>query len=145
MNQSELLTYLTSKYTRVGSPTPQEIIGDIDVTIYTVAAFKVQGDNVTRINVGYMVFDKGQPGETAYWVGREPETGRPQFLIDVEAFIQAKITDGTVHAAFITETNLPLELAQFRAWKVIAGAMTIFEGVFYRQANGQIAFRLEGT
>jgi len=147
MTQTELLTLLQTKYNIVGSPQPAEIIGDIDVKVYTVSAFKLTGDSIARVNVGYTVVNQGQPTEAAYWNGHEPDTTPPRhpFLIDVETFIENKIADGSIEAAFITEYSLSHEIASFEAWRLVTNILKRFNGIMFRQSDGQIGFRLENT
>src|SRR3990167_5296034 len=147
MTQTELLTLLQTKYNIVGSPQPAEIIGGIDVKVYTVSVFKLTGASTARVNVGYTFVNQDQPTEAAYWNGHEPDTAPPRhpFLVEVETFIENKIADGSIEAAFITEYSINHEIAAFEAWRLVTNILKRFNGIMFRQSDGQIGFRLENT
>ena len=143
MNKQELINTLTSTYFSVAAP--ELVTTKNGIKVYNIPVFKVTGDNIDQINVGFMVSAEGEPSEQAFWIGKPPETPRSQFLIDIEAFIQTRIDNGTVEAVFITETSVSHEIASFEAWRLVTNILKRFSGIMFRQSNGQIDFRLENT
>lgn len=146
MNKTELLTDLAGRYSAIGPATKQPS-SEGNINIYQVGCYTVTGDVADRVITSFAVVDEGQPGEVAYWLRHEPgQSVKSQFVKDVEAFIAAKIADGTINAAFIQDYDESREIAVTNAYHIAAGKLTKVEAIIYRDSGtGLIDFRLVGS
>lgn len=119
MDKQGLLDALAAKFTYVG--TPQEVGEAEGIKRYIVGCWDVVGDVAVRTNVGFYVEDEGQPTEAAYWQNREPKpTPTLTWAQEVLNYIQSKIEDDTIEAAFIDSIDVQNETAEGRAYLIQA-------------------------
>ena len=109
MTKQELLQKLSIKFHKIGTPHPQYTSGDPPVPTpdengyqyYLVKVHDSVNDGLRDINIGFWVENEGQGNEVAFWSPSEP---KPEpisgFQQEVTTYIVAKITDGTIEAAF---------------------------------------------
>jgi len=142
MNKAELLAALASKYTSVLKVEGPQITGN--VSWYTANVLDVNGDSARQQNVGFYVYNEGDPGEAAYWNGSEPKptpSGTLTVASQVAAFIAAKIADNTIEGATvenIDETNVTaIVVAQ-----MVGSGDLIEKRLFLDKENGVLRIRV---
>ena len=144
MNKQEFLDALVVKYHKVGQPTLQEARSIPWMNIYTVLVYDLTSGGILPLNVGFAVVDENLPSEAAYWSPEEPgqvPAGR-QFADDVQAFITARIEDGTIEAGWVSRINPVDDTAVAWALRDVSGVLTEVKALLWRAAGGEIDFRL---
>ena len=143
MNKSELLAALAAKFYFVDPPVVVSTTGTIKR--YTSQCFDLLGDALRRVTVDFYVQDEGLPGEIAFWATQEPvNNAATNFHRDCEAYIAAKITDGTIRAGFIVEMDPIREVAVAWGYVVVAGDLNEVK-VLLRRVSGSITHTLVNT
>lgn len=142
MNKTQIIAAITALYDIANPAQLTETIGNVKT--YTLPVWDITGDNIVKSGVGFVVVDEGLPGEVAYYRNAAPNVEN-KFLKDVDTFIAAKILDNTVEAAFVISMDIAHETASFTAYRIAANLLQKFEGIFFREVGGAIAYRLIGT
>jgi hypothetical protein len=138
VNKQDLLNALTAKFHAVGDPRHQFAEGGLKV--YAVMVFELAGDDISRRNIEFVVENEGLGNEAAYWAPEEPETmpAQNQFISDINVYVAARIADGTIEAAFVTEEDLINEKAIAWAYAQVASEWREVKVLLRRDVNGDI-------
>lgn len=143
MNKTELLAALAAKYYAVG--TSALVSTTAGLGRYTVECFDRSGDTLRRASVDYYVQNEGAGNEAAFWNIQPPSAlADVSFQRDCEAYIAAKITDGTIRAAFIVHLDSVRETAV--AWGYRFQSPNLLEvKVLLRRVSGAITHEIINT
>ncbi|MHC4120800.1 MAG: hypothetical protein ACYSWO_25190 [Planctomycetota bacterium] len=146
MTKAELLVLLAGKFVSVSDP--ENISSDRELAEgynhYLVGAWVNTGaDSTVRRNVNFYVFDEGGAQEAAYWQGGDPapEVVIP-FSVQLQAFIDLKISDGTIESAFLTQQAE--NQAEASVWVNNSGTLEKRTVLFDKDGNGDIRYRTLG-
>jgi len=143
MTKAELITALEGKFYKVFTPTLGQTLDNLNY--YLVKVFDKVGDTLRDSNMAFYVEDEGTGSEVAYWSPNEPKpTSTERFEDKLQAYLNAKITDGTVEGAFIVESNAICENAIIKAIKDNAGILEEITLLLDKDAQGDVRYRLIG-
>lgn len=142
MNKSELIAALNSKYYLVFPEVKDTRTYGSNLKYYKAIVFDEDGDSLRRGEVFFYVENEGGGGEVAHWHGAEPKpTPVTTFRDEVDTYIQSKITDGTIDAAFIESVDETKEIAHGKAF-IVAGAKFEEKVVVFDRDSGNIRHRI---
>ena len=138
MDKAQLLAALASAFHAVGDPAKVETSGNI--AFYSVGVFELDGDNMLRRNESFFVENEGQGNELAYWLEKQPVpiANSSRFYRDAKDYLDLKIADGTLEAAFIDEVNEDSERATAFAYLIVASELVEKKAVLWRNASGDV-------
>jgi len=120
MNKTELLQKLSTKFYKVGTPHPQYMTGDPPVPTpdenglqyYLVKVHDLVNDGLRDINIAF--YEDTVTGD-AFWAPSEPKPDPVSgFQQEVAIYIESKITDNTIEAAFPEQIDTVNEAAIFK-------------------------------
>lgn len=118
MNKQGLIDALKVKYYAVNDAEIQEGKTEADITVWGIGVFNKEGEVIKKLNLTFYTEGK-EDTSPAFWGVSEPKptpsTPPPTFTERVEGAIIAKVTDGTIKFAYITQTNETVKKALLTA------------------------------
>ena len=140
MTKQELLNALAQDFYYVAEPKLMDTVGELKV--YQVPLFEQKGDALSQRFGNILVRNEGQPGEEAFWaVAQAKPAPATTFNDDVNAFIAAKIADGTILAAFLEFVDNRNEKASLWAYRLVTTQVHEIK-VLLRRENGVIVHQM---
>lgn len=111
MTKAELLQALATKFFKVGTPHADGSIDEFGFQSYLVKTIDKVGDSIRDQNYRFYVEDDGGPAEAAYWSPEPKPDPVSGFQKELRTYIEGKIGDNTIEAAYIESIDVANETA----------------------------------
>ena len=134
MKKADLLQAFSDKFYKVLTPVIDR--EENGLRRYRVKVFEKDGDSLKDMLKFFYVENEGEANEAAYWTPREPNpVEATPFNVELHAFIQSKIDDGTIEGGFVDNPDERKQMAFCRAYLIIDGSL-VEKRIFIDRATG---------